>query len=308
MGIIPVILLFSACLPRPLDPMLLPTDLPSATPTISPSPTLTALPTFTPPPTAYPYFDPAGCRKPPDDYSLLEVNGWTLNARTYAMLEHASELYGGQLDITGHAITQGSYHDNGSASWGTHLGGGAVDLSVMQSGTYTILWDEIPLLIRALRVAGFAAWLRRYGEIYPDSPWHIHAIAVGDAELSQPARDQVDGVFGYLRGFTGVPQENGIPKMDLDGEPVLCSWMVDLGYADLRPVDLAIPYPWSDAERIRAFPVGLVMEYIVQPGDTIAGVALHYYTDIQAIAKASGLDNIRQLEVGQVLFVPVNLK
>jgi hypothetical protein len=41
---------------------------------------------------------------------------------------YAAELYGGEIEISGYAITQGSYHDNGVLSFGTHLGGGAVDL------------------------------------------------------------------------------------------------------------------------------------------------------------------------------------
>ncbi len=157
-----------------------------------------------------------------------------LNRRTLAMLEHAAQLYGGELDITGYAITQGSYHDNGAASWGTHLGGGAVDLSVMRKGTYTVLWDDVEPLVHALRVSGFAAWLRRYGELGPDSPIHIHAIAIGDRELSQAAQDQLTGPFGYFRGYTGVPTANGIPDKDRHGGPILCQWMLDMGYRDLR--------------------------------------------------------------------------
>jgi len=97
------------------------------TATVTPLPTETILPSSTP--------EPLGCQKPTEDYSRLEVNGWTLNQRTLTMLAHAQELYGGELEITGYAITQGSYHDNGSASFGTHLGGGAVDLSVLRRGT-----------------------------------------------------------------------------------------------------------------------------------------------------------------------------
>ncbi len=157
-----------------------------------------------------------------------------LNQRTLAMLEHAAGIYKGELEITGYAITQGSYHDNGAASWGTHLGGGAVDLSVMRKGTYTVLKDDIEPLIHALRVSGFAAWFRTYGELSPDSPYHIHAIAIGDKELSQPARDQLDGKFGYFRGFTGVPQESGVPVPDRHGGPTVCQWMVEMGFEDLR--------------------------------------------------------------------------
>lgn len=165
----------------------------------------------------------------------MQVNGWTLNQRTLAMLAHAQELYGGELELTGHAITQGSYHDNGAASFGTHLGGGAVDLSVMRRGTYTVLWDEVESLIHALRVAGFAAWLREYGELYADSPIHIHAIAIGDQELSVAATEQLTGDAGYFRGYTGLPVGMyGPPAPDRYGGPILCQWMIDLGYQDLR--------------------------------------------------------------------------
>jgi hypothetical protein len=151
------------------------------------------------------------------------------------MLTHAQELYGGELEINGYAITQGSYHDNGSASFGTHLGGGAVDLSVLRRGTYTVLWDDIEPLIHALRAAGFAAWLREYGELYPDSPIHIHAIAIGDQELSEAAVAQLTGEAGYFRGSTGLPVAlYGTPTQDKYGGPVLCQWMIDLGYQDLR--------------------------------------------------------------------------
>jgi hypothetical protein len=172
--------------------------------------------------------------KPVEDYTRLEVNGWVLNRRTLSMLENAAQLYGGELEITGYAVTQGSYHDNGAASFGTHLGGGAVDLSVMRKGTYTVLWEDVPPLLHALRTAGFAAWLREYGELSPDSPIHIHAIAIGDQELSQAARDQLDGAFGYFRGYSGVPVTDGEPQPDRYGGPVVCQWMIDAGYSDLR--------------------------------------------------------------------------
>lgn len=179
--------------------------------------------------------EPLGCLKPPDDYTYVDVNGWTVNQRTLTMLAHAQEIYGGELELTGHAITQGSYHDNGAASFGTHLGGGAVDLSVLRRGTYIVLWDDIEPLIHALRVAGFAAWLREYGELYQDSPIHIHAIAIGDRELSAAAEEQLTGEAGYFRGYSGLPvASGGVPTSDRYGGPILCQWMIDLGYRDLR--------------------------------------------------------------------------
>ena len=184
-------------------------------------------------PTAAP--EPAGCQKPPEDYTRVEGDGWTINRRTLAMLTYAQELYGGELEITGYAITQGSYTDSVAASFGTHAGGGAVDLSVMRRGTYTVLWDDIEPLIHALRTAGFAAWLREYGELYADSPIHIHAIAIGDQELSQAAQDQLAGPAGYFRGYSGLPMElYSPPTPDRYGGPIICQWMIDLGYQDLR--------------------------------------------------------------------------
>jgi hypothetical protein len=220
----------AAAFPETFTPSPLPTQtplLPTLTVTVVPSPTETMAPTSAP--------EPFGCQKPPDDYTRVEVNGSARNQRTLSMLAHARELYGGELEISGDAITQGSYTNNVSASFGTHQGGGAVDLSVLRRGTYTVLWDDIVPLLHALRVAGFAAWLREYGELYPDSPIHIHAIAIGDRELSPAAMEQLTGPAGYFRGDSGLPvPENGAPTPDRYGGPILCQWMIDLGYQDLR--------------------------------------------------------------------------
>ena len=214
------------------------TPTPSSTAThtaIPPTLTATYTPTLTPIPSPTTTPEPAGCQRPPEDYTRLEVNGETINGRTFAMLAHAQELYGGELELTGDAITQGSYTDSVAASFGTHAGGGAVDLSVMREGTYTILWEDIDPLLHALRLAGFAAWLREYGELHPDSPVHIHAIAIGDRELSPAAQEQLTGEAGYFRGSSGLPVATyGAPAADRYGGPLLCQWMIDSGYRDLR--------------------------------------------------------------------------
>ncbi len=236
-------MLLGACRPVAALPVTAtPQALPSLTATLQTPPTTTATrtqsathtpaPTRTTRPSETP--TPPGCKRPGDDYSPVEVNGWTIDRRTYEMLSYAAELYQGEIEITGYAITQGSYHDNGAASFGTHLGGGAVDLSVMRAGAWTILYEDIDPLVHALRLAGFAAWFRDFDELYPGSAVHIHAIAIGDEQLSQPAIDQLTGPYGYFRGFSGVPQDNGIPVADRHGGPVICEWMRDLGYSDLR--------------------------------------------------------------------------
>lgn len=220
----------STMVPATVMPSPIPTQTsipPTPTATATPAPTETAAPTLTP--------EPIGCQKPSDDYTRVEVNGSTLNLRTLSMLGNAQALYGGELEITADAITQGSYSTGVSASFGTHDGGGAVDISVLQRDTYTVLWDDIVPLLHALRVAGFAAWLREYGELYADSPIHIHAIAIGDQELSPAAQEQLTGQAGYFRGFSGLPFPQGsTPTLDRYGGPILCQWMIDLGYYDMR--------------------------------------------------------------------------
>lgn len=207
-------------------------------------------------PTPTPFVEPPGCQEPPDDYTRLWVNGVQLNARTLAMLDHAQALYtagGGVIDLR-LALVQGSYNPGAiAASFGTHDGGGAVDLSVRSRADWSVLWDEIPPLIAALRVAGFAAWLREEGELYPGSPIHIHAIAIGDAELSEAARAQLDGTFGYLRGYDGLPQINGMPRPDRHGGPVICAWMVARGFRDLR--GQPNPYPTPGGTTIAPEPI-----------------------------------------------------
>lgn len=247
-----LILTISACSPEPQEVALENTS----TPTIHPSATLTAAPptgTYTavpsPAPTLEPtqssapaplFYEPAGCKKPIEDNSLLKIGDFTINQRTYAMLQYAKELYRGEIDITGGAITQGSFSNNGPASFGTHLGGGAVDISVILPGTYTVLYSEIEPLIRALRTAGFAAWLRDWNEL-PGSGIHIHAIAVGDPELSEAAMEQLTGEAGYFWGYAGYMNSSGEPVVDPHAGPLVCEWMVEAGYSDLRTPEARQP-------------------------------------------------------------------
>lgn len=242
-AVVAMVLVFTVAGCAPATPAVVRT-LAKSTLTTTASPTLvpaTATVTLTPvppqpsvTPTITPTLEPSGCRKPSENYDLVDIDGNLFNQRTIDMLEYAQSLYGGEIDLTGSAITQGSFHDNGAASFGTHLGGGAVDLSVMRTGTWTVLYDDIPVLLQALRTAGFAAWLREVDEVFPGSGIHIHAIAIGDRDLSEPAEAQLSGDAGYFRGFSGLPPVNGIPTIDRFGGPVICQWMLDAGYQDLR--------------------------------------------------------------------------
>lgn len=203
------------------------TLVPIPTATASPAPTVTAAATSTETP------DPllADCQRPPDNDTRIDERGHILSARTMAMLDHAQAVYGGSHDFR-LAITQGSYHPGVSASFGTHDGGGAVDLSVRAINNYNhILYDDLDMIIQSLRVAGFAAWVRYEDDLYPGSEIHIHAIAIGDGDLSEAARLQLDGPAGYFRGYDGLPVDP--PQPDRHGGPVVCPWMEELGFHDL---------------------------------------------------------------------------
>lgn len=182
----------------------------------------------------------AGCMRPPDDYSQVRWGYVTLNRRTVAMLEQAQRLYtqGGGFIQFKDRMVQGSYNPGVvAASFGTHDGGGAIDVSVRNPLDFSVQSSEIAPMLDALRTAGFAAWLRAPNELYQGSMIHIHAVAVGDLEASEAAQAQIDGTFGYLRGYNGLPQPEGSPPIaDIYGDPVICQWMIDDGIEDLRPV------------------------------------------------------------------------
>ncbi|MBN1428893.1 MAG: hypothetical protein JXB07_10955 [Anaerolineae bacterium] len=204
-----------------------------ATPTIiTPSPVPSSTPTLTCTPTLTP--TPYGCERPPDDMQRVKVKeDMILSQRTVWMLQHAQRLYGSDSYDYMKAITQGSYSPGVSASFGTHDGGGAVDLSVRDPNDWNhILNEEMDAIILSLRRAGFAAWLREQGDLYANSPIHIHAIAIGDPELSEAAREQLTGPAGYFLGFNGLPVDP--PIADSHGGPIICPWMIEMGYADLR--------------------------------------------------------------------------
>ncbi|HCT81061.1 MAG TPA: peptidoglycan-binding protein [Micromonosporaceae bacterium] len=111
--------------------------------------------------------------------------GKRVNTRTRNMLAAADAMLSWNL-----VITQGSYTSSNPSSAGTHDGGGVVDISVTGLTT-TQRWQTI----KALRTVGFAAWLRNPSQ--GNWPYHIHAAAVSDPDLSASARNQIhDYYFG----------------------------------------------------------------------------------------------------------------
>lgn len=128
----------------------------------------------------------------------VQRNGYVVNTRTQAMLTEAERLLGRRL-----VLEQGSYNPGGDpTSAGTHDGGGVVDIAVdaMTAATRSAV-------VRALRQVGFAAWVRSPAQ--GDWPWHIHAAAISDTDLSSPAQHQVGDYYLGLNGLANGAPDDG---------------------------------------------------------------------------------------------------
>ncbi|GAA0283685.1 peptidoglycan-binding protein [Actinomadura nitritigenes] len=128
----------------------------------------------------------------------VQRDGYTVDARTQAMLAEAERLLGFKV-----VLSQGSYNPGGDpSSAGTHDGGGVVDISVtgMSAATRTSV-------ARALRQVGFAAWVRNPNQ--GDWPWHIHAAAINDTDLSSAAQHQTGDYYLGLDGLADRAADDG---------------------------------------------------------------------------------------------------
>jgi hypothetical protein len=130
---------------------------------------------------------------PPADYRQVHFRGVTMNVRTKAMLLKAEAIAHKMGVPVPFQISQGSYSHSVSASAGTHNGGGALDIRDVMYGRSTQL-----KMVKALRMAGFAGWSRGHGD---GMPQHIHAIAIGDKQMSSAARAQVTDYFNGRNGL-----------------------------------------------------------------------------------------------------------
>lgn len=133
-----------------------------------------------------------------DPGTRVSTGGFVINTRTRSMLAEAKRLLGRDLKLD-----QGSYNPDGDpTSAGTHDGGGVVDISVegMNSATRTAV-------VRALRLVGFAAWVRNPQQ--DDWPWHIHATAISDTGLSRQAQHQIGDYYLGLNGLAGRGPDDG---------------------------------------------------------------------------------------------------
>lgn len=124
--------------------------------------------------------------EPPHDYERVARDGIALNKRTVSMLSAAKNEVRGELKLN---VLRGSYDGNERGAH-PHQGGGVVDLLVKPA-------DEVERAVAILRSKGFAAWYRPRG----GRP-HVHAVAIGDRELSPSAEWQVKAYFEGRDGRT----------------------------------------------------------------------------------------------------------
>jgi hypothetical protein len=146
----------------------------------------------------------------PDAYEHIVRRGVTLNRRTFAMLEMAEERIGRQL-----TLTQGSFSTAVKKSSKTHFGGGALDIRARHPDTPDRPMPDASKVVRELRKAGFAAWLRTPSQDKsppPKWPFHIHALAIGDKDMHPEAQAQVDG-------YLADPPSNGLASGAPDDGP-----------------------------------------------------------------------------------------
>jgi peptidoglycan hydrolase-like protein with peptidoglycan-binding domain len=127
--------------------------------------------------------------------------GVIINTRTQSMLAAAEKILGRTLKLD-----QGSYNPGGDpTSAGTHDGGGVVDINVdgMSTATKTSV-------LKALRQVGFAAWARNPSQ--GDWPFHIHAAAISDTDLSSQAQHQTGDYYLGKNGLANGAADDG-PKV-----------------------------------------------------------------------------------------------
>lgn len=139
-----------------------------------------------------------------DPGSRIDTGGGiVINTRTQVMLAEAQRLLNRTL-----VLSQGSYNPGGDpTSAGTHDGGGVVDVSVDGMGASTRTQ-----VAKALRQVGFAAWIRNPSQ--GDWPWHIHAVAISDTDLSTQAQNQVGDYYLGMNGLANRGPDDG-PKVTI---------------------------------------------------------------------------------------------
>lgn len=128
---------------------------------------------------------------------MVTYGNSSVNARTRAMLTELERLCG--FPIT---VTQGYNPGGVAASGGTHDGQGVVDLRVINLSP-----AQRNNLIYNGRMIGFAIWLRNPTQ--GNWPWHAHAVAIREPNLSGQAKNQVTDYRQDRNGLANDGPDDG---------------------------------------------------------------------------------------------------
>lgn len=78
----------------------------------------------------------------------------------------------------------------------------------------------------------------------------------------------------------------------------------------IRPGDkLLIPNPGLSLDTPTPLPEGMrgTIEYMIAAGDTLEGLAVRYFSTVEAIMEENDIDNANEIFIGQVIRIPVNI-
>ena len=132
-----------------------------------------------------------------DPWAKVSLDGKTVDNFTAAALQSASTEAG-----TDWHVLQGSFSTDVAASGSTHAGGGVIDVAPTN-----VDWDGA---VTALRKIGFAAWIRNVpGHGHAGSGEHIHAVLMGDKQMSDQAAIQVQSYLNDDNGLAGSTPDDG---------------------------------------------------------------------------------------------------
>jgi hypothetical protein len=181
-------------------------------------------------------------------YGRTGFRGVALNWRTAEMLVVAEK----KISTAPVELSQGSW-SNAATSAGTHSGGGALDVRASKGGK-AFTRDQLDEIQLELRRIAFAAWVRNPTQ--GDWPYHVHAIAIGDRDMSDAAAAQVvaykngrDGLagngpdYGPRPTWTPYPQELDELEMDATEHAALIEVRDYLRGLDDMANDLTVDNP-----------------------------------------------------------------
>lgn len=135
--------------------------------------------------------DPGGWVKEVQADAPPQFRNQLVDERTRAMFRKAESIAGNMT------ISQG--RGDAGESEGTHLGGGVIDIRVMDNLSKT------SARVAALRKVGFAAWHRDWS-----GNQHIHAVAVADPYVAYGSHAELCQVFQFRFGGEGRSCSNSV--------------------------------------------------------------------------------------------------